>query len=91
MRYIFNDPIVFSAGETGKAVIIAYSIGDDKSKNEWSGIIFESSQIKVYSESCTVQQAFTIPEGETLTIEKDKTLIVNNDVIITNNCAIHLN
>ena len=88
---IFDDPIKFSTGESGTAVIIASSIGDDSGRNEWSGLIFEGGEGKIYGGSYTVEEDLTIPEGETLTIEKDKTLAVNNGAAITNNGAIHLN
>lgn len=86
-----DDPIEFSTGESGTAVIIASSIGDDSGRNEWNGLIFEGGEGKIYGTSYTVDEALTIPADKILTIEHGDTLTVTSGVTLTNNGAIHVN
>lgn len=82
---------ILSTGENGSAVIFASSIQKQDGKDGWSGLIFEGDEGKIYGKSYTVEEAITVPEGKTLTIEKGKILDVSNGAAITNNGAIHLN
>ena len=78
----------FYTGQNGDAVIFASSIADQTSKDEWSGLIFEGSEGKIYGESYTIDEALTIPAGNMLIVENGKSLINNSDV--TNNGTIQI-
>lgn len=84
----------FSTTSAGNAFIDASSISDQRSKNQWRGVIFEGAQGSVYGTSVTLNTDATIPagatldipEGTTLEVAKDSTL--NNEGMITNEGAV---
>lgn len=75
-----DESIDFSTGENGTAVIFASSIGDERRKNEWNGLIFVDNNGKIYGDSYTVEDGLTIPSDKILTIENGKTLIIPDGV-----------
>ena len=91
-RYNFSSG---SAGtfqtNNGNAVIFASSIGDQSHKDDWSGIIFEGDEGKVYGNP-TLADDLTIPENKALDIPSGKTLTVNSTITVqgtlTNNGTI---
>ena len=91
-RYNFSSG---SAGtfqtNNGNAVIFASSIGDQSHKDDWSGIIFEGDEGKVYGNP-TLADDLTIPENKALDIPSGKTLTVNSKITVqgtlTNNGTI---
>ena len=81
MGYIFRDtPIDFSTGENGTAVIMTSSIGDERSKDDWNGLIFIDYQGKIYGSSYTVNRPVSIPSNMVLTVENGKQLTVPGDI-----------
>ena len=86
-----NREGLFSTTPTGNAVIFAGSIIDQSDKENWSGLIFENGEGKIYGSSYNVEEDITIPENVTLIIENGKTLTVENGVTINNNGAIKVN
>lgn len=81
----------FSTGGSGDAAIFAGSITDQSGKENWSGLIFEDGQGKIYGTDYTVDQNLTIPQGNTLVVESGKTLVVNEGVVLINNGTIQVN
>ena len=75
-----DESIDFSTGENGTAVIFASSIGDERRKNEWNGLIFVDNNGKIYGDSYTVEDGLTIPSDKILTIENGKTMIIPDGV-----------
>lgn len=86
-----NREGLFSTTPTGNAVIFAGSIIDQSDKENWSGLIFENGEGKIYGSGYNVEEDITIPENVTLIIENGKTLTVENGVTINNNGAIKVN
>ncbi len=80
----------FSTGVNGTAVIIASSIGDKSNQNNWSGLIFEGNDGKIYGTNYTVDEDLTIPADKTLTIENGKTLTVADGATLTVDGALHM-
>lgn len=80
----------FSTGVNGAAVIIASSIGDKSNQNNWSGLIFEGNDGKIYGTNYTVDEDLTIPADKTLTIENGKTLTVADGATLTVDGALHM-
>ncbi len=78
--YIWDDPIDFSTGENGTAVIFTSSMGEDREKDEWKGLIFEGNEGKIYGDSYTVEDGLSIDSDKILTIDSGKTLIIPNGV-----------
>ena len=81
----------FQTTNNGNAVIFASSIGDQSHKADWSGIIFEGDEGKVYGNP-TLADDLTIPENKALDIPSGKTLTVNSKITVqgtlTNNGTI---
>lgn len=78
------QPATFSTGEDGNAVIYATAgegtdteaiVGKDDTSN-WRGVIFLGNDGKIYGDSVTPNENFSVPESSTLTIESGKTLVV---------------
>ena len=83
---------IFSTGENGNAVIFTQKISGYGGTDPYNGIIFFLNQKegKVYG-NVTPTEDFTIPEGNTLVIEEDKSLTLQNGVTLTNNGTIQNN
>lgn len=81
----------FQTTNNGNALIFASSIGDQSHKDDWSGIIFEGDEGKVYGNP-TLADDLTIPENKALDIPSGKTLTVNSTITVqgtlTNNGTI---
>ena len=77
----------FSTGTNGSAFITASRIDDQsgKGQGQWSGVIFEGENGKVYGSEITLAADAEIPANGTLEIEAGHTLIVGADVTLTNN------
>lgn len=82
----------FSTGEDGNAVIYATAgegtdteaiVGKDDTSN-WRGVIFLGNDGKIYGDSVTPNENFSVPESSTLTIESGKTLVVADEITLTN-------
>ena len=82
----------FSTGEDGNAVICATAgegtdteaiVGKDDTSN-WRGVIFLGNDGKIYGDSVTPNENFSVPESSTLTIESGKTLVVADEITLTN-------
>lgn len=91
-----NDPSTFSTGDAGIAIIFARAGGESgtaiydqsgKAQKSWRGIIFENGVGAVYGDQ-TLQENLTIYKGQTLEIPAGTTLVVPDDVTLTNNGAI---
>ena len=74
----------FQTTNNGNAVIFASSIGDQSNKDDWSGIIFEDNEGKVYGNP-TLAAELTIPENKALDIPSGKTLTVNSTITVNGN------
>lgn len=91
-----NQEGTFSTTKSGNAVIFTSSISDQSGKDNWSGLIFEGNDGKVYGNSYILDQEITIPTGKTLTVESGKTITVangaslNNNGTVTNNGTIYI-
>ena len=86
------QPATFSTGEDGNAVIYATAgegndteaiVGKDDTSN-WRGVIFLGNDGKIYGDSVTSNENFSVPESSTLTIESGKTLVVADEITLTN-------
>lgn len=86
------QPATFSTGEDGNAVIYATAgegtdteaiVGKDDTSN-WRGVIFLGNDGKIYGDSVTPNENFSVPESSTLTIESGKTLDVADEITLTN-------
>ena len=86
------QPATFSTGEDGNAVIYATAgegtdteaiVGKDDTSN-WRGVIFLGNDGKIYGDSVTPNENFSVPESSTLTIESGKTLVVADKITLTN-------
>lgn len=86
------QPATFSTGEDGNAVIYATAgegtdteaiVGKDDTSN-WRGVIFLGNDGKIYGDSVTPNENFSVPESSTLTIESGKTLVVADEITLTN-------
>ncbi|WP_455138552.1 YDG domain-containing protein [Thermophilibacter sp.] len=78
----------FSTGEDGHAVIFASSgagaaISDSDDKSDWSGVIFENGEGKVYGSDVTPTEDFTLPEGSKLEVPSGATLTIGEGVTAT--------
>lgn len=87
-----EQPATFSTGEDGNAVIYATAgegtdteaiVGKDDTSN-WRGVIFLGNDGKIYGDSVTPNENFSVPESSTLTIESGKTLVVADEITLTN-------
>lgn len=86
------QPATFSTGEDGNALIYATAgegtdteaiVGKDDTSN-WRGVIFLGNDGKIYGDSVTPNENFSVPESSTLTIESGKTLVVADEITLTN-------
>ena len=79
----------FSTGTNGNAIIMASSIGDKSKQGEWDGIFFIGNENSgtVYGD-VTLQEDWTIDNGQTLEIPDGSTLTIPDDVTLTNNGTI---
>ena len=82
----------FSTGDAGNAVIYATAgdgtdteaiVGKDDTDN-WLGVIFLGNDGKIYGDSVTPNENFSVPEDSTLAIESGKTLVVADEITLTN-------
>lgn len=78
-----------STGESGNAVIFASSISDQSQKDSWNGVIFEGTEGKVYG-NITPEGSFEIPANYTLNIPDGNTLTIEKDITLTNSGVIEL-
>ena len=78
-----------STGESGNAVIFASSISDQSQKDSWNGVIFEGTEGKVYG-NITPEESFEIPANYTLNIPDGNTLTIEKDITLTNSGVIEL-
>lgn len=78
----------FTTGTNGSAVIYASSISDQSNERNWSGVIFEGNNGKVYGTQVTPNTDFEIPSDKTLEIETGKELVIDNGRTLTNNGTI---
>lgn len=78
----------FSTG-TGNPVIITNSISDQNSEGIWNGVFIVDNMNrgvgKVYGTTVTPTNDFTIPEGKTLEVDANQSLIVADGITATNN------
>ena len=58
-------------------------VGKDDTSN-WRGVIFLGNDGKIYGDSVTPNENFSVPESSTLTIESGKTLVVADEITLTN-------
>lgn len=88
-----SDPSTFATSDAGNAIIFASAGGESgqaiydqsgKENESWRGIIFENGIGAVYGDQ-TLQTDLTIAEGLTLEIPAGTTLVVPDDVTLTNN------
>lgn len=79
---------IFSTGE-GNPVIITSSISDVSGRDNWHGVFFVDNMNrgvgKVYGTTVTPTNDFTIPEGKTLEVDANQSLIVADGITATNN------
>lgn len=61
----------------GNAVLFANSIGDKSNIDNWTGVIFEGNDGKVYGSSVTPVANFTIDSGKTLLIPQNTALTIS--------------
>ena len=82
----------FSTGDAGNSLIYATAgegtdteaiVGKDDASN-WRGVIFLGNDGKIYGDSVTPNENFSVPEDSTLTIESGKTLVVADEITLTN-------
>lgn len=73
-------------GNSGNGFIITSSITDNNAekKKDWSGVIFEDTNGKVYGESVILTTDVLVPEGKVLEIESGKTLTINDEFKLEN-------
>ena len=78
----------FATGTDGHALIVVNGgISDTSNQKNWSGIIFEGDNGKVYGNP-TIQENIEIPSGKTLTVPENTTLTVKDGVTLTNSGTI---
>ena len=80
------DADVVITDETGCPLIYANSLMGNT--EDWRGIIFLGTKGKVYGESVSLQEDLTIDKGQTLEIPAGTTLVMPDDVTLTNSGAI---
>lgn len=74
----------------GNAVLFASSIGDKSNIGNWSGVIFEGNEGKVYGSSVKPVADFTIDSGKTLLIPENTTLDISR-VSAVNEGSVYVN
>lgn len=77
------DADVVITDETGCPLIYANSLMGNT--GDWCGIVFLGTNGKVYGGSVSLQTDLTIDKGQTLEIPAGTTLVVPDDVTLTNN------
>ena len=82
-----RDESVFSTGQSGSALILASSISDKFSRDDWSGIIFEGNAGQLYGNP-TLNADAAIPNGKTLTIPENSVLTIGSGKTLTNDGTI---
>ena len=80
----YNDETDFSTGQDGSALILASSISDKFSREDWSGIIFEGNAGQLYGNP-TLNMDAAIPSGKILTIPENSVLTIGSGKTLTNN------
>lgn len=80
------DADVVITDETGCPLIYANSLMGNT--GDWCGIVFLGTNGKVYGGSVSLQTDLTIDKGQTLEIPAGTTLVVPDDVTLTNDGAI---
>ena len=80
------DADVVITDETGCPLIYANSLMGNT--GDWCGIVFLGTKGKVYGGSVSLQTDLTIDKGQTLEIPAGTTLVVPDDVTLTNSGAI---
>lgn len=80
------DADVVITDETGCPLIYANSLMGNT--GDWCGIVFLGTNGKVYGGSVSLQTDLTIDKGQTLEIPAGTTLVVPDDVTLTNSGAI---
>lgn len=80
------DADVIITDETGCPLIYANSLMGNT--GDWCGIVFLGTNGKVYGGSVSLQTDLTIDKGQTLEIPAGTTLVVPDDVTLTNSGAI---
>lgn len=80
------DADVIITDETGCPLIYANSLMGNT--GDWCGIVFLGTNGKVYGGSVSLQTDLTIDKGQTLEIPAGTTLVVPDDVTLTNDGAI---
>ena len=79
---------IFSTGE-GSPVIITKSISDVSGRDNWNGVFIVDNMNggvgKIYGNRVTPTNDFTIPEGKTLEVGADQSLIIAKGITVTNN------
>ena len=83
----YNDETDFSTGQDGSALILASSISDKFSREDWSGIIFEGNAGQLYGNP-TLNMDAAIPSGKILTIPENSVLTIGSGKTLTNNGTI---
>ena len=87
----------FSTGDAGNAVIYATAgagtdteaiVGQDDTSN-WRGVIFLGNAGKIYGDSVTPNENFSVPKDSTLTIADGQTLVVDDGITLTNEGTIN--
>lgn len=79
---------IFSTGD-GSPVIITKSISDVSGRDNWNGVFIVDNMNggigKIYGNRVTPTNDFTIPEGKTLEVGADQSLIIAKGITVTNN------
>ena len=95
---INTDGSTFSTGTNGNAVVFASSIGDQDSKNSWSGVIFQGveytagafsiSRDSGIDPAVTINNGLVLNIGDSLTIGSNAAVVVPSEKTLTNNGTI---
>ena len=87
----------FSTGDAGNSLIYATAgegtdteaiVGKDDASN-WRGVIFLGNDGKIYGDSVTPNENFSVPKDSTLTIADGQTLVVDDGITLTNEGTIN--
>lgn len=83
----------FAIGKDSNPTIFASSISDQsgKEKGEWHGLIFESTNGKIYGTNYILSKKITIPSDKTLEIEEGQFLVISKDATLMNKGTIENN
>ena len=80
-----------TTGGDGHAVIIAESIEDTTDAADWHGIFFIGNEGRVYGQNVQPTEDWSVPAGKSLTIGDTQTVIIPDDVTLTNEEGATLN